>query len=193
MGDGPFPWWRLGDWEFRMRTRWTRLYRSGPPAEYRWFPGPRLVVAMVRAALWPQVFYGEVGPADSCRGLSPEQWRIVEMSFLDRAAPIVEGKSRFLPFVDPEFAKSYPAVYEYMTASVYPDGTTRKTSTLTLFCEDGQLKVCLSDKDRNAVLFSAGKGLKQALGALEGLLESDATPWRVGRGEGPGGQKKRGG
>jgi hypothetical protein len=100
------------------------------------------------------------------------------MSFLRRGLAAAAGGKDLSPFPDTKFAKDWPALYEYMTAAKYPDGTDRKLSSVTLFCEDSQLKACITEKNEGLVMFAAGKTLQTALNALEGLLASEEPPWR---------------
>jgi hypothetical protein len=172
---------------------WVRAGDDRDLYEWRVFPGERHVVAVLRDRRIGKVVYAECGrywPLDSLNDL---QWRQVVMSFLKRAVPAAGAGGGGAAFPDAAFAKDYPALYEYMTAQQWPDGTTRKTSSVTLFCEDSQLKVCVTEKNDGTVLFAAGKTLKSALAALEGLLTSAETPWRVSGGGRPAnGQKPNG-
>jgi len=159
--------------------------RVGDPADlYEWrvFPGERYAVAVLRDRRIGKVLYSECGSYVALAGITESQWRLSVMSFLKRAVPVGGGASGQPGFSDPAFQKDHPALYEYMTAGQWPDGTARKTSSITLFCEDCQVKACITEKNDGTVLFSAGKTVKAALMALEGLLSSAEPPWRLSGG-----------
>jgi len=82
--------------------------------------------------------------------------------------------------VDSEFAAAYPAVWEYVTVRLWR-GQVRQTSTLLFFREDGQWKVCCSDRDTDRVLFRSGDSIHEALDALEKALASPRADWRQSR------------
>lgn len=113
------------------------------------------------------------------------------MSFLQRRQPAAGGSNGALP-PDQETKLQYPALFEYLTAATYPDGSQRQTSSLTLFSEDGLFKACLSDRDQGLNLFVSETKLLACFEALELLLGDDNTPWRVarakGKPKGPGGR-----
>lgn len=79
---------------------------------------------------------------------------------------------------DPEWLSELPAVHDYLTAVRDEDGAARRTSTITIFCEQGAWKVFLNERTINASLCATGPTVKDALGALEIMLEGDDPPWR---------------
>lgn len=99
------------------------------------------------------------------------------MSFLRKHLPS-EEPSKHESFVDVAFQSSYPALSEFLTVAVYPDGSPRQLSTLTLFRDDGQWKACLNDKDNGTVLFVTENTYGTLLEALEILLQEERPPWR---------------
>jgi hypothetical protein len=190
------PWWRLAPFDREpFVCRWVRAGDDADAYEARLLCGPEISVACLRARRWAKVVYCEPGRSRNVRGWSSQVLKGEMMSFIKRglAAAVVGGP--VAPFPDAKFAKDWPAIYEYMTASKYPDGTDRKLSSVTLFCEDSQLKVCLTEKNEGLVLFAAGKTLQTALNALEGLLAAEETPWRRSAygASGTQGKGKRGG
>lgn len=83
--------------------------------------------------------------------------------------------------VDPSFEKKYPTLWCYLSKLAFPDGEVRKRSSLIVFCEDGMVKGCLSDKDTEASLWAASGTFTGLLEALEGRLTEDAPEWRAQR------------
>jgi hypothetical protein len=79
--------------------------------------------------------------------------------------------------VDPGFSATYPALWEYLSLGVLPDGP-RQTSTLLVFLEDGMVKMCLHDRDAGVQLFRSADTFSGALEGLEEALESGRADWR---------------
>lgn len=172
--------WRHGSWP--LWSTWNRGVWGDQEITYRLFSGPEVSVFVVRLVRWEKVVYCQHIATALLMAYTEEQLRGQVMSFLKR--PVVASGGGVLagPFPDGKFSKAYPALYEYMTAFEYPDGTTRRVSSVTLFCEDCQLKACLSEKESATVLFACGKTLDGVLSALEGLLTAPDTPWRKSSG-----------
>lgn len=172
-------WWRVGHFpSSRCLKQWVCAGDDGDRYEYRVFPSGCWVVAVLRERRWQKIVACECGRRETVSRLTSVEFREATMSFLKRVIPVGGGKGEAQPFPDERFQKKWPAVYEYMTASVDEDGKERKASSLTLFAEDGSLKACFTEKNANAVLFVAGKTLEALLTALEGLLTAQDTPWR---------------
>jgi hypothetical protein len=79
---------------------------------------------------------------------------------------------------DPVWVSEFPAILEYVAMGTLPDGSVRRTATLTLFCELGTWKCYLNDRDSGASLCAAGSSVQDCLSALEAMLESENCPWR---------------
>ena len=73
---------------------------------------------------------------------------------------------------------TFPIVCDYLTVDQYDDGKPRITATLLLFCEDGLLKGCLSDRDSDRVVFKQGDTLFDVLSSMERGLDEDTIDWR---------------
>ena len=81
------------------------------------------------------------------------------------------------------FAKDHPALWEYLSLSVHRDGTERHTSSLTIFCDEGVLKCCMSDKDSHEVAFWSADSWEELLVALEEDLSAGQGDWRASKGK----------
>lgn len=81
------------------------------------------------------------------------------------------------------FGEKYPAIWEYMTATVGSGGTARTTSTLLLFVEDGAVKVCVNDRDREENAFWSEQSLEAVLEAVEVDLSAGQGDWRKSTGK----------
>lgn len=79
--------------------------------------------------------------------------------------------------VDSDFAGRWPAVWEYVTCRLFR-GCVRVTATLLFFREDGQWKLCVSDRDTERVLFRTGDTIEESLDAAEKALASPRADWR---------------
>lgn len=91
------------------------------------------------------------------------------------------GHARAMEAGDPEFARRYPALHEWMTVSIL-EGSARETSTLLVFCEDGRFKGCLHDREGSQVLFRSGVTFLGLLEALEACLTDGSADWREKKG-----------
>jgi hypothetical protein len=90
---------------------------------------------------------------------------------------------------DKEFAKDHPAICEFMTLRKDDSGTIRKTSSLLIFCEDGQWKACLSEREEELTLWASADSLAGLLEALEATLQSPTPQWRTSSGKRKSGSK----
>jgi hypothetical protein len=78
-----------------------------------------------------------------------------------------------------------PALVEFLTTDVWPDGTARRPGTVLLFCDDYRIKACLSDRDQGLVLFLTCEGLFCALDACEEALRDPRADWRAAKKDHP--------
>jgi len=98
------------------------------------------------------------------------------MSFLNKIAEPAAASST--PGVASGMLATLPAVFEYLASGLYPDGSSRERSTMTVFCEEGVVKVCLSDRDQGRTLWRSGRTLEDVLLALEVALQDSSADWR---------------
>lgn len=105
----------------------------------------------------------------------------------------VEGSERPASAAeDTEFQGLYPSLWDQLSALAYDDGTPRQTASLTIFVEDGQVKLCLGDREEGRTGWCSGRSLSEALGRLDEALRCDRIDWRKSR-ERPGAAGKGGG
>jgi len=81
--------------------------------------------------------------------------------------------------VDCNVLSGLPTLLSYLTDDKYEDGSPRQRSTLTLFIEEGMVKLALNDRQEHASLYLAAEGLGTALEALESKLEAGTGDWRA--------------
>lgn len=99
------------------------------------------------------------------------------MSFLNKLDAAAKGSPAPLAALSGAFSVT-PAVVEYLTAVCYPDGSNRERSTISVFIEDGVVKVCLSDRDQARTLWRSGVSVEDALMALESCVVDGTADWR---------------
>lgn len=75
-----------------------------------------------------------------------------------------------------------PALVEFLSCEVWPDGTERKPGTLLLFVDQGKAKACLSDRDQGLVLFFTVDCLATLLEAADDVLKDESADWRPAKG-----------
>lgn len=85
------------------------------------------------------------------------------------------------PLVSGAFGERFPTVWEFLTRVQWDDGKRRSPGSLTIFMDDGAVKVCVFDKDAGEVAFVSAAGVDGLLEALERGLEGDSLDWRRSR------------
>lgn len=80
----------------------------------------------------------------------------------------------------------YPTLMEWLTEERWDDGSSRLTSTLLIFCEQGAWKVCFNDRAADRNTFLAAGTFAGVLGLLEERLSAGTIEWK------PKGGKPRG-
>lgn len=103
--------------------------------------------------------------------------------FLKRSEAKKEAADSLHAAADQGLEREHPAIHEYLTVKRFDDGTERQTATLLVFCEGGQFKICLSDRDTSQTLWASGETLTDALEALEASLQSPSPQWRTSAGK----------
>lgn len=71
---------------------------------------------------------------------------------------------------DDAIADQWPALSDFLCASVGPGGEYRQGAAITLFARDGAFRLCLKDKQLKITLWAEGDCLKAAVDALEAQL-----------------------
>lgn len=117
-------------------------------------------------------------PSAFWRSLSLEEMEGLKMSFLEKFQAAGAAPAKDVCMADRQFSKTFPAISEFCWSTAWPDGTARTPSSLTFFCEEGQWKVCLSERDRQVSLWGSGQTFEIALQTLEDRLASDRPDWR---------------
>jgi hypothetical protein len=109
--------------------------------------------------------------------MAKEKVELVE-SILERALAGVSPDGYSPAVSDLAFAGLYPALHAFLTSSLTPKGAPRKTSSITLFCEDGSFKASLNERELGLSLYATGESVQGALEALELRLCAPKVEWR---------------
>src|SRR4029077_2594171 len=75
----------------------------------------------------------------------------------------------------------FPSIWEFLTLSTWPDGSSRFTGTLLLFLDGGSLKCCLKDKNGPRTAFASGPDPDTLFLAVEEGLAGNTLDWRMDR------------
>lgn len=104
-------------------------------------------------------------------------WYVKEPKMKKPDSPTIR-KDMSLELRDEQFIKKFPTVYEYLVTSKWDDGSERESSTLSVFVEDGMLKIALNDRDQHRSLYVSAETLQGALAALEKAVSGSMPEWR---------------
>lgn len=132
-----------------------------------------------------------VWPAGVLDDLSPEEREASVSRFIKPGQERrVAGTGEFAAR-DALLEEYFPALAEYLTATVLGEDRQRKTATLLLFCEDGLFKVCLNDRQEALSAWASGETAREAIEALEASLEAGEASWRRSAGASPPPRKRQ--
>jgi len=89
------------------------------------------------------------------------------------SAAVTPGK-----WEDKQFTGQYPNLAAFLSQTTYEDNTTRQTGTMIIFIQDGQLKMCLSDRDNQRNAFITSPTLQLLFDVVELGLGDGNLDWR---------------
>lgn len=105
---------------------------------------------------------------------APKQKVFCIMGFVDdRRGSRGPGGGGDKPMSLADFGADYPRLFEMFTVTEYEDGTSRDTSSISVFYDEGRLKLCLNDKQEGFSAFVTANSVEEGLLALEVGLEED--------------------
>lgn len=120
-------------------------------------------------------------PVDLVPFLSTQEMGEMLMAKVKRLDPSERPEGVPAVVSDPELVSSRPTLAEYLYSVQYPDGSPRKSSSMTIFAQEGVIKAVLKDPDNERALWASGDTLDDLLDNLECMLDSDTTVWRAER------------
>jgi len=82
-------------------------------------------------------------------------------------------------FSDNAFSGDYPTLHEYLFCARWPDGTPRATSTLSIFTDNGSMKLVVNDRDNNRSAFFSAETFRDLLDKVEAALSCESADWRI--------------
>jgi len=77
-----------------------------------------------------------------------------------------------------ELVGSFPNLGEFLTRERWEDGADRRPGTLTVSCQDGAWKGCLTDRETLTKCWGSWDTLQELLDCLEEGLRDGDLPWR---------------
>jgi len=81
----------------------------------------------------------------------------------------------------------HPLIWEFLCCTKWDDGSDRMPGTISMFAEDGQLKVALNDRSMERSLYVSGVSLDAILASLERkLADGSDHDWRAWKKPGKG-------
>jgi len=105
-----------------------------------------------------------------------------EMAMALRKITKVEG-SPAVSGPGAEDAVLWPVLWQYLTATTYPDGEARETSSIIIVADAGGWRGCLSDKDNGRTMWKTANTVEGLLQLLEeGAASDDPSAWRAAGG-----------
>lgn len=94
----------------------------------------------------------------------------------ESAAKTPEGSA---PMVDAAFLKNFPTLVAFLADTKWDDGTPRETGSLSVFIDQGRLKISVNDRDLNRSAYVTAEGLMEGLKTVERGLSADSLEWRL--------------
>lgn len=93
--------------------------------------------------------------------------------------PVDNGTGTESAPADQEFAKKYPTLFAFLSDARWSSGEARETGSVLIFCQDGQFKAMVKDKDSGYIAFVTKGTFKTLLEAIERGLVEEKLDWRV--------------
>ncbi len=101
---------------------------------------------------------------------------------LPRKTAAVEGsQSSTSNALDAGQWKLFPELWEFLTASVFPDGASRRTGRLSVSFESGAIRLSLTDDETGQYASLSGRKLDDLFLDLEVRLAEGSLPWKASR------------
>lgn len=79
---------------------------------------------------------------------------------------------------DLEFQKQFPLLFLLLASRLDDDNKPRLTCTLTIVCEDGQVKCGINERNMNLSLWTSSERVGGVFAALEEALSERPVKWR---------------
>lgn len=99
-------------------------------------------------------------------------------SYLKRTASNNTASPCLTSGSDPAFAKSCPALFEFLTALEWESDVPRVAGTMLVFMDGSLWKACLTDKDQALYAFISADTFESLLKTVNASLISGKVDWR---------------
>ncbi len=102
--------------------------------------------------------------------MAPQKRKKLISEHLKRAYEAFSTDNQATHAWDEDLGERWPALADFLCASVGPGGEYRQGAAITLFARDGSFKLCLKDKQLKITIWSEGDSVKAAIDGLEAQL-----------------------
>lgn len=113
--------------------------------------------------------------------VAPKQASEIKSSYVQKALASRGVGGAGVGASDADLAAACPALHEFLTLSVLPDGRVRQTSTLLVFSEGQVWKAVLNERDGDLSLWATADTLQGLWHELEARLTAPVVEWRAKR------------
>lgn len=100
------------------------------------------------------------------------------MTFLRRNMIADPDVSKLAPTPESDYQSLYPALWEWMTADLFPGGERRQRSRLNLWTDGDKWTGFLRDNNTHLLCWATGDTPEQWFAVLDALLRDPKTSWR---------------
>jgi len=113
-----------------------------------------------------------------CRTMHPPEEVEECMALPEKRATAENSSSSTSSALDAGQLKQYTELWDFLTATSYPDGRKRQTGRLSLSFESGLLGLLLQDDQTGQYAFLNGRAIDDLLLEVEGRLADGSLSWR---------------
>lgn len=82
------------------------------------------------------------------------------------------------PWMDPEFAETYPVLFWFLSSNTYSDGTARATGGISIFVKYTVLSMYVNDNDRAVSALVKAGTWSELFQLAEDGIKADTLPWK---------------
>jgi len=103
-----------------------------------------------------------------------------------RVSTTSESSSIALPAEGCKLSSKYSTLWDFLVATLWPDGAPRQTGTVMILRDGPALKAWIHDRDQGCSTWVSGPTLTAVLDRAERALDSEEGDWRADRPSGTG-------
>jgi len=182
-GGSVVPMFKFGVFEYFVPAEGLRPFHS------MWLEHDQVVLLLQQLPTWDRRKVRVLAwcPLEIFRGPLWTRFKgLLELEGNMKRQGIHHGESAGYVWVCEDFRERWPEVYDHLAAKFFEGDPKqpRRTSTLTLFGEDGLLKFCLRDREEGRCAFVGALDLVGGLECLSKSLAQGSIVWRLDRAAG---------